>query len=92
MLAIPARENRFPVQITSTTFPLVAWTSLDGVQEYIELVGESGPEDHRNIVQQLQAEELLVAEVGDISEPERSIARHWLVGAGPAEAMKERAR
>jgi hypothetical protein len=92
MLALPAREGRFPINVTSIQEPLIAWVSSDGKQEFIELTGERASSDHTAIVEQLLAEDLLVAEVGDVGDPDLSAAKHWLAYYTAFETSGERAR
>jgi hypothetical protein len=81
MLLVPAREGRFPVEITTLTEPLIGWRSKDGLDEHIELVGDTRSGDFAALLADLHTDGLLVAEVPDTTVPDLDAAEHWLMQA-----------
>lgn len=81
MLLVPARQGRFPVEVTTLTEPLIGWRSMDGIEEHIELIGDTRSSDFEALLADLQTDGLLVAEVPDTSAPDLETAQHWLMQA-----------
>lgn len=54
--------------VLSAEMPCIEWISADGVQEHIELEGDTAAADHRNLRIEMERGELLIAEVLDPSD------------------------
>ena len=87
LLAIPHRAGRFPIRVTNTAFPEIRWISSDAIEEAVVFSGEEARSDHSRAVKELQAGELLVSSVDDMTDPDGSPAEHHLVGIEPEEGI-----
>lgn len=90
ILALPWRSGRFPIEITSTSEPVIAWSGADGQNECVALQGTTAPEDHENIISALNGDGLLVLEVSELSDIDLAKGHHHLVVAPARQAMKAR--
>lgn len=92
MLILEARTGRFPVEVCVATGAMIGWTSADGLFEFIELKTVQGMADHLVLGQQIANDGLLVAEVGDLANPDVELASYALMERrGSAVAEEERA-
>lgn len=80
MIAIPRRDGRFPIKVTSVEFPRITWRSQDSLAEGISFSGDSAESDHAHAVKDLRAGELLISAVDDMSDPDGASGEHILAG------------
>lgn len=83
MIAIPQRPGRFPIKVTSVTFPQINWVAKDSVAEGISFSGDNAEADHARALKELRAGELLVSAVDDMTDPNGATGEHYLVGLNP---------
>jgi hypothetical protein len=89
MLAVLAREGRFPIQVLSTANLVIAWSCADGALEHVVLEGSQAQSDHAILLRDLSRDGVLLAEVSDLQEPNNPDANFHLVELKPEDSVRE---
>lgn len=81
LLAIEAREGRYPVNVIQTS-PIVQWIGHDGLLEQLGFSAPYGEADRARLSDEIMGHGLLVAEFRDMTNLGDDPASHWLMGTG----------